>query len=474
VFFLFLLICLVILLSFFKTPVGKGIWGEFIVNMMAKRFLDKEEYHLIKNVTLPTEAGTTQIDHIIVSQYGIFVVETKNMKGWIFGSKNQKDWTQKIYRSNTKFQNPLRQNYKHTKTLALLLDVDHSKLFSLIVFVGDSTFKTDMPDNVTQGMGYIRYIKSMTSPIFSGSDVQSFLKIIKGIRLTPNLKTHRDHVAHVKSLHAAKVGIKDQSQEVPVTECSNNFGKDTIAPTEHRGDLAQILISDLSRGSKSKSSSIGGTRTLGEKAMSEHNRPVLFKFKTALAVFIGIVSVVLATLYIQPIVIDFLHRNDVKGRISEIQPNDSETTESSPKVKKTKEYSFNDAQINKAISEVEKSRKTNIPSSNSTEDTSSLYEIEYVSGGRAYSEKVVATDDLVTFENEKGLVVSVSRSEVKNMKRLVQKGVANNPNYSCRGKTHCSQMNSCEEAKFYLRNCPGVKIDGDGNGLPCEKQWCGK
>ncbi len=92
-FFLFLLICLVIVLSFFKTPVGKGVWGEFIVNMMAKRFLDKEKYHLIKNVTLPTEAGTTQVDHIIVSQYGIFVVETKNMKGWIFGSKNQKDWT---------------------------------------------------------------------------------------------------------------------------------------------------------------------------------------------------------------------------------------------------------------------------------------------------------------------------------------------------------------------------------------------
>ncbi|GEM_PF-2734438 len=45
-------------------------------------------------------------------------------------------------------------------------------------------------------------------------------------------------------------------------------------------------------------------------------------------------------------------------------------------------------------------------------------------------------------------------------------------NFHCAGKTHCSHMNSCEEAKFYLRNCPGVKIDGDNDGIPCEKQWC--
>lgn len=43
-------------------------------------------------------------------------------------------------------------------------------------------------------------------------------------------------------------------------------------------------------------------------------------------------------------------------------------------------------------------------------------------------------------------------------------------NFTCQGKIHCSQMSSCEEASFYLRNCPGVKIDGDGDGRPCERQ----
>lgn len=50
-------------------------------------FLDTYTYISINNITLPTVNGTTQIDHVIVSQYGMFVIETKNMKGWIFGGE---------------------------------------------------------------------------------------------------------------------------------------------------------------------------------------------------------------------------------------------------------------------------------------------------------------------------------------------------------------------------------------------------
>jgi hypothetical protein len=44
--------------------------------------------------------------------------------------------------------------------------------------------------------------------------------------------------------------------------------------------------------------------------------------------------------------------------------------------------------------------------------------------------------------------------------------------FKCDGRTHCSQMTSCAEATFFLRNCPNVKMDGDGDGIPCEDQWC--
>lgn len=169
------------------------------MNLAAKLFLNKNDYHLIKNVTLPTEDGSTQIDHIIVSRYGIFVIETKNMKGWIFGNPSQKTWTQKIYRHTNKFQNPLHQNYKHTKTLESCLGLSEAVFFSLIVFVGDSTFKTQMPENVTYAGGYVRFIKSRRNVLLTNDEVSRIVRLIEGGRLTPSLETHRQHVKNVKS-----------------------------------------------------------------------------------------------------------------------------------------------------------------------------------------------------------------------------------------------------------------------------------
>lgn len=194
------LIPILAILTILKTSWFKGVFGEFIVNISAKLLLDKTQYHLIKNVTLPTEDGTTQIDHVIVSRFGVFVIETKNMKGWIFGHPNQKTWTQKIYKHSSQFQNPLYQNFKHTKTLESLLGLSDKQIHSVIVFVGDSTFKTDMPENVTHGIGYLRYIKSKTQPVLSDLEVSDITQKIEDGRLTRSFKTNRDHVEHVKSI----------------------------------------------------------------------------------------------------------------------------------------------------------------------------------------------------------------------------------------------------------------------------------
>lgn len=201
---LWYLIPIAILVVIFKSPWFKGVVGEFVVNLSAKLLLDKEKYHLIKNVTLPTKDGSTQVDHIIVSEFGVFVVETKNMKGWIFGSPNQKTWTQKIYKNSNKFQNPLHQNYKHVKTLESLLGLNEQQVHSVIVFVGDSKFKTEMPKNVTYGGEYARYIKSKKTPVLTESQVIDIMEKIEQGRLTPSFKTNRDHVNHVKNIVAEK------------------------------------------------------------------------------------------------------------------------------------------------------------------------------------------------------------------------------------------------------------------------------
>ncbi|PKO94023.1 MAG: nuclease [Betaproteobacteria bacterium HGW-Betaproteobacteria-1] len=198
------LIPIAILAGVIKSPWFKGVVGEFIVNLSAKFLLDNKKYHLIKNVTLQTEDGSTQIDHIIVSEFGVFVVETKNIKGWIFGSPNQKTWTQKIYKHSSKFQNPLHQNYKHVKTLESVLGLNEQHVHSVVVFVGDSTFKTSMPVNVTYGAGYVSYIKSKKTPVLTDSQVIEIANKIEQGRLTPSFKTNREHVRHVKNIVAKK------------------------------------------------------------------------------------------------------------------------------------------------------------------------------------------------------------------------------------------------------------------------------
>lgn len=198
------LIPLAILAAVIRSPWFKGKAGEAVVNISARRYLDKTRYHLIKNVTLPTEDGTTQIDHIIVSRYGLFVVETKNMKGWIFGNAKQRYWTQKIFKYSQKFQNPLHQNYKHVKTLQSLLDLSDEQVHSLVVFVGDSTFKTPMPENVTYGGGYIRSIKAQVEERLSDPEVLKVVEAIESGRLAETFRNHRKHLAHVKEILARK------------------------------------------------------------------------------------------------------------------------------------------------------------------------------------------------------------------------------------------------------------------------------
>jgi len=225
---------LFVLAALFKSAWFKGFIGEVLVNLASCLFLDKNDYHLIKNVTIPTEDGTTQIDHIIVSRFGVFVVETKNMKGWIFGSERQKTWTQQIYKSKHKFQNPLHQNYKHTKTLEAALGLAHEKMISVVVFVGDSTFKTVMPENVTYGGGYIRFIKSHTTVLLTDAEVQKVIGQIAEGRLKPSIKTHVQHARHVKEIVAAKQAPAQSEATKTCPKC----GSDMVLRTSKKGPNA--------------------------------------------------------------------------------------------------------------------------------------------------------------------------------------------------------------------------------------------
>ncbi|MGM3422788.1 NERD domain-containing protein [Pseudomonas benzopyrenica] len=195
---LFWLLPLTLTIGLLKSPWVKGYLGELLVRLFAHWQLDAQTYRRLHNVTLSTPDGTTQIDHVFLSRCGIFVVETKNMSGWIFGGEHQAQWTQKLYRRTFKFQNPLRQNYKHLKALEATLGANPEHLHSVITFVGGTTFKTKVPANVTQGIGFIRYIRSFQQPVFSEAEVDAMLQTLQTGRRAPTLATHREHVQNLK------------------------------------------------------------------------------------------------------------------------------------------------------------------------------------------------------------------------------------------------------------------------------------
>ena len=198
-----LLFIAVALFKAFK-PFLKGKMGEFAVSAHVKLYLDKDHYILLNDCTLPDEQNqTTQIDHILLSPFGVFVIETKNYKGWIFGGERQKMWTQKIYKKSFKFQNPLHQNYKHQKVLeAVLADiVDPALIHSVVVFMPDCEFKTQMPQNVFRGAAWTDYIKSFADPVIPPMKLKRIQLRIEKEVLEKSWKTNRQHVENLKTYH---------------------------------------------------------------------------------------------------------------------------------------------------------------------------------------------------------------------------------------------------------------------------------
>lgn len=124
-----------------KYPEIKGTIGEGRVNRLLSKL--GTDYSIYDDLYVPNEkGGTTQVDHVVTSPFGIFVIETKHYKGWIFGQENQKYWTQVIYKRKERLYNPIWQNYGHVQALKHYLGrEDLDSIHSIIAFSQDCTFK---------------------------------------------------------------------------------------------------------------------------------------------------------------------------------------------------------------------------------------------------------------------------------------------------------------------------------------------
>lgn len=173
----------------------QGWIGEMKTTFHLWLYLDAHTYKKIHNVIIPAKEGTTQIDHLIVSPYGLFIVETKNLKGWIFGSNNQRRWTQVIFGYKYYFQNPIHQTFRQKKTLAKYLEINELLINTAIYFNGGCRFKTLFPSDVIN-RHLARYIKSFQEQALSEDEIRFILHKLDKLKLDPSLTTKN----HIKSL----------------------------------------------------------------------------------------------------------------------------------------------------------------------------------------------------------------------------------------------------------------------------------
>ena len=126
------------------------------------------DYHLMNHVTIQMDDGTTQVDHILISRFGVFVIETKDFKGWIFANATHETWTQVLFRLRFKFQNPMFQNKRHVRAVEGLLDfLPLEAIRSVIVFTGDAELKTETPQGVIAISRLVGYLRAQTEEVMS-------------------------------------------------------------------------------------------------------------------------------------------------------------------------------------------------------------------------------------------------------------------------------------------------------------------
>lgn len=173
----------------------KGETGEnFIERELYKLEINKK---ILRNAYIPYKDGTAEIDIIMITEYGIYVIESKNYSGWIFGSEKQAYWTQSLNKnSKYKFYNPVLQNKTHVKALSEYLGMNINYFRSCIVFNGNSELKK-VPQNTSyfkilydyQVYDYINYNVKYENKIINTEYVeQLYEKLLPTTNVTEEIK----------------------------------------------------------------------------------------------------------------------------------------------------------------------------------------------------------------------------------------------------------------------------------------------
>lgn len=211
------LISILILIKSYESKV-KGYVGEKLVAKKLSK-LNKRKYKIINNLLLKTLKGTAQIDHIVISQYGIFVIETKNYKGIITGDEYDDNWNQILFNNKEVLRNPIKQNNGHIKALKDVIPaLRYKKINSIILFTKRSNLKVNTETTVIYYNKVNKVIKRSRKKEFTKEEVDYIYKKLNEL----NIDCFKQRVVHVKNV---KRNIKEAEKKLRKNKCPRCGGK---------------------------------------------------------------------------------------------------------------------------------------------------------------------------------------------------------------------------------------------------------
>ena len=200
---LFFALALFLFITWRKLPARKGRRGEKIVLAGLKQ-LDPARYKIFNDILVPSAGSTsaTQIDHLVISNFGIFCIETKAHRGRISGSAGRKYWTRTIRGRKEKIYNPLRQNTAHVKALEALIDPKLLKapVVPFAVFPGAESLNVSGTDAAGSLDDILKKIEGHTSLLYSDPERDE----IEGLILRGVIKDRRAEKLHDREVRRLK------------------------------------------------------------------------------------------------------------------------------------------------------------------------------------------------------------------------------------------------------------------------------
>ena len=160
--------------------------------------LPEEEYRVINNLLIKQGNKTTQIDHVVVSEYRIFVIETKHYRGWIYGDANREYWTQNIYGNKYDLWNPIHQNQGHIRALRrVLTDIPPGVFVSIVTFSKQASLDIRNSENVIYWDELKDVIRSYQRKLISTEQAQNTYETLLAANIDSK-DNQKQHVRHVR------------------------------------------------------------------------------------------------------------------------------------------------------------------------------------------------------------------------------------------------------------------------------------